>query len=109
MRPREEGLNENGEAPPPYEPPKSEAAVVVDERTGLPRDSTSGVAIPMRTLSRDGAGTHQPPDYHEVTRSDSGTVSNLPVSALAPPADAHVQSNTHQVPPLGRTTSRTND
>ncbi|KAF2874404.1 hypothetical protein BDV95DRAFT_592488 [Massariosphaeria phaeospora] len=59
---REEGLNEHGEAPPPYQP--------TGEGTGSHRgssalyDAASGLPIPLRTLSRDGVENTRPPDYH---------------------------------------------
>lgn len=57
---REEGLNEAGEAPPPYK------ARTSSERT---RESTEtseeGPAIPLRTMTREGT-TLKPPDYSET-------------------------------------------
>jgi hypothetical protein len=53
---REEGFNEHGEAPPPYIP------------KGRPQDAHGGVsepAVPLQTLSRDGARLRPPPDYSE--------------------------------------------
>jgi len=49
-------LNELGEAPPPY--------VHAAPPAGAP---TEGPEIPLRTLSRDGAGL-KPPDYGEAVR-----------------------------------------
>jgi hypothetical protein len=46
-----EGLNENGEAPPPYEP-KNEGMVMVEP------------AVPLRTLSRNEGERIQPPGYN---------------------------------------------
>jgi len=66
---REEGLNEHGEAPPPYVPKD-------DENTGGAGGPTAGgyfgqgparpaePAIPMQTLSRDQAGL-KPPGYEQ--------------------------------------------
>jgi hypothetical protein len=73
---REEGLNEHGEAPPPYQP-KSEVTVAPD---GTPQDATSGLAIPLRTLSRDGIETVQPPEYEERLRREE-TSSDRPGTA----------------------------
>ncbi|KAF2169969.1 hypothetical protein M409DRAFT_19584 [Zasmidium cellare ATCC 36951] len=55
---REEGLNEFGEAPPPYVPKSSE---------GEPgqQNVTNGPAVPLQTLSREQAGL-KPPDYTEA-------------------------------------------
>lgn len=64
---REEGLNERGEAPPPYEP-KSEVA---HDNAGSTRDAESGLAIPLRTLSRDGIEHARPPEYETVNHDDS--------------------------------------
>ncbi|KAF2091964.1 hypothetical protein K490DRAFT_61412 [Saccharata proteae CBS 121410] len=76
---REEGLNENGEAPPPYEPPSHSGhdptapAPVTTE--GAPQvdwsSSPAGVAVPMQTLSTDGRTAPKPPDYQETIRSTS--------------------------------------
>lgn len=52
---REEGLDENGEAPPPYQP-KTEATV-------------EDVAIPLRTLQRDPGERSQPPQYDEESQA----------------------------------------
>ena len=49
---RDEGLNENGEAPPPYMP------------KGRDEEQGEGVAVPMQTLSREQAGL-KPPGYEE--------------------------------------------
>nr|POE59797.1 hypothetical protein CFP56_74368 [Quercus suber] len=56
---REEGLNEHGEAPPPYIPKSQEEDQVSREPTGA-----AGPAVPMQTLSREDAGL-KPPDYTE--------------------------------------------
>jgi hypothetical protein len=50
---REEGLNEHGEAPPPYVPPERRD----DREEVMP-------AVPLRTLSRGQAGL-KPPEYRE--------------------------------------------
>lgn len=77
---REEGLNELGEAPPPY---KARDSVVSGEdvaTTGQRRDTQNGVGdpsqqreptIPLRTLGRDGRVAGKPPDYHETVREVS--------------------------------------
>ncbi|KAK7179982.1 hypothetical protein DPSP01_009850 [Paraphaeosphaeria sporulosa] len=82
---REEGFNENGEAPPPYRP-KGDVTVTQDPATGL--------SIPLRTLSREQVDAGHPPEYHETlnrhsddaTRpamADSGT--NLHATTDSPP------------------------
>ncbi|KAK4960641.1 hypothetical protein LTR66_006735 [Elasticomyces elasticus] len=64
---RVEGLDERGEAPPPYKPRTDERA-----RDAASRESGSHIrdelAVPLRTLSRENAG-FKPPDYSEVTSS----------------------------------------
>lgn len=64
---REEGLNEHGEAPPPYEP-KSDAVAV--QNAAEPRDRESGLAIPLRTLSRDHIEPASPPGYRATFSGD---------------------------------------
>lgn len=75
---REEGLNEHGEAPPPYEPNN---VVSVPHNGAGEQDPASGLTIPMRVLSRDGVQSSGPPKYEEttiqpdssITRSDTAT------------------------------------
>jgi hypothetical protein len=55
---REEGLNEHGEAPPPYEP---KADVTVAQAARELQEPVEGLAIPLRTLSRDGVEQSRPP------------------------------------------------
>jgi len=57
-----EGLDEHGQAPPPYEP-KSEATA--HEST----EEVSGVTIPLRTLARDEPLRTPPPQYDVATRA----------------------------------------
>jgi hypothetical protein len=67
---REEGLNENGEAPPPYMPKDEEETgnagpQVNGQRTHGENTPVPGEpAIPMQTLSRDHAGL-KPPGYEQ--------------------------------------------
>lgn len=66
---REEGLNEHGEAPPPYQP-KSNVTVAQDP----PHDLANGPTIPLRTLSRDVLDTGLPPEYRETAaQQDAST------------------------------------
>lgn len=58
---REEGLDEHGEAPPPYLS-KSEIAVVARG----PEQPNSNVTIPLRTLPRDEIERVRPPVYDET-------------------------------------------
>lgn len=58
---REEGLNEHGEAPPPYVP----------KRQSQEGQQGSGPTVPMQTLSRDNAGlNNKPPDYAQASVQD---------------------------------------
>lgn len=59
---REEGLNEHGEAPPPYRP-KGDVTVAQDPVTGL--------SIPLRTLSREQVDAGRPPEYRETDNEDN--------------------------------------
>lgn len=54
---REEGLDENGDAPPPYQP-KGEVGVHV---VGSGGDDRGGPAIPLRAVVRERDG--RPPGY----------------------------------------------
>lgn len=56
---REEGLNEEGEAPPPYMPKTP------DEEARAGESGAGGPAVPLQTLSREDAGL-KPPDYSEA-------------------------------------------
>ncbi|KAH7135039.1 hypothetical protein B0J11DRAFT_412723, partial [Dendryphion nanum] len=58
---REEGLNEHGEAPPPYHP-KNNITTVHNSSGGAP-DAMAGLTAPLRTLSRDEAELPRPPAY----------------------------------------------
>lgn len=77
---REEGLNEQGEAPPPYMPKTSE-----DERRSREDDGQavdSQPAIPLQTLSREGAGLNsRPPDYSETHNDGRATQARNSVSS----------------------------
>lgn len=56
---REEGLNEAGEAPPPYMPKRETEAAMEEGGDAEP-------AIPLRVLSREDAAL-KPPDYTEMS------------------------------------------
>jgi hypothetical protein len=62
---REDGLNENGDAPPPYRP-KNEADVDVDVVVGTSSGGT--LAVPLRAIVRDAAG-ERPPGYGADART----------------------------------------
>lgn len=59
---REEGLNELGEAPPAYMPPKTREEEERERQAAQGREP----AMPMQTLSREDAGL-KPPDYAETS------------------------------------------
>lgn len=70
----EEGLNEFGEAPPPY----IQATKIGDEQESVVEGSQAHVQIPLNTLSRHEFGrpaTGKPPGYGEIVgEQSSGTV-----------------------------------
>lgn len=70
----DEGLDESGEAPPPYKPRDEEEGAATTEgaetRTSgeIQHTDTEGpISIPMRTLDREDVGL-KPPDYSEAAR-----------------------------------------
>lgn len=72
---QEEGLNEFGEAPPPYVPKASEG------ETGL-HDGANDPAVPLQTLSREQAGL-KPPDYTEAhVQSVAAEVTSTPAGSM---------------------------
>ncbi|OCK81536.1 hypothetical protein K432DRAFT_250674, partial [Lepidopterella palustris CBS 459.81] len=62
---QEEGLNEQGEAPPPYQPKDDEIAGGGSDNphAGVHQDAASGLTIPLRTLPRNERAILKPPDY----------------------------------------------
>ena len=60
---REEGLDERGEAPPPYAPGSKPPSIRSHERRGT--DTENGEEV---ELARMNTG-HNPPGYHEAARS----------------------------------------
>lgn len=67
---REDGLDERGEAPPPYveggKPPSISA--------GVEGSGSAGAAVELQTLSRAASGSggvHEPPGYHEHLGSEA--------------------------------------
>jgi hypothetical protein len=63
---RQEGLDEHGEAPPPYQP-KSD--ITVDAPADEALGPASSLAIPLRTLPRDENERAQPPGYTAIADS----------------------------------------
>ncbi|KAF1941336.1 hypothetical protein EJ02DRAFT_206320 [Clathrospora elynae] len=64
---REEGLDELGEAPPPYQP--KSGVTLVDSPVGSAQDRVERVAIPLRTLSRSETEGTRPPDYGDTLQA----------------------------------------
>lgn len=89
---REEGLNEHGEAPPPYQPladattaGNTDAEGSEALRPGTAQDAVTGLTIPLRTLSRDGRATLKPPGYQDTIHPMSIESSTRPNTAELPP------------------------
>jgi len=87
---REEGLNEYGEAPPPYEPPPPN--IRPQSRQSECRDE-HGIAMPMRTLSRDDReasapgtadGDVRPPSYPGAQWPNGSQASDIELTRPAP-------------------------
>ena len=74
---REEGLNEHGEAPPPYVPKDDENTGTGGPQAGAYHEQGQArpaePAIPMQTLSRDQAGLGQKPPGYEQAVQPSGS------------------------------------
>lgn len=81
---REEGLNEHGEAPPPYMPKTT------DEQA-----NPNGLAVPMQTLSRDEAGLNKPPDYYSANTPPPAEDVARPSGVGASTPSQPEQSHTH--------------
>lgn len=94
---REEGLDEHGEAPPPYQP-KSEATVAQGDIAAA-QDATAGLTIPLRTLSRDEIERSRPPGYEEVANGPSTARPDTATTRTAHPntADRHPNSSTRDL------------
>lgn len=58
-----EGLNESGEAPPPYKPKDNKTTIVET-------DENDGITMPPRVLSRDDTEHVRLPDYAELIRAN---------------------------------------
>jgi hypothetical protein len=63
---RQEGLDEHGEAPPPYQ---SKSDTTVDAPSEQAHGTASSLAIPLRTLPRDEGERARPPGYAAITDS----------------------------------------
>ncbi|MCJ1259258.1 hypothetical protein MMC24_007094 [Lignoscripta atroalba] len=73
----EEGLDERGEAPPPYVPGQPEAAHPVDGRPG----NDAGQSIPLQDMSASGG---KPPDYEPAPAPDYDIDMTRPAPTMAP-------------------------
>lgn len=88
---REDGLDENGEAPPPYEP-KSPDPVSPGCTGAAP---PSGLTIPTPALPRGGGDSLQPPDYQEVIGGQGGVLarSDTGETHMTRPETAYTAAN----------------
>ena len=66
----EEGLDERGEAPPPYMPKFPPPAAHPDGGRGGLYNSNGGTDIPLQDLSRHGDG--KPPEYSVTSTTEDG-------------------------------------
>ena len=81
--PREEGLDEHGEAPPPYRPKAD-----VTGAQNAPQHLVGGLSMPLRTFSREGVDSGRPPEYWETTNRGlvtAGSYATQPRTAGASP------------------------
>ncbi|KAF2726226.1 hypothetical protein K431DRAFT_299322 [Polychaeton citri CBS 116435] len=87
---RDEGLNEHGEAPPPYIPKREE------ESGGAGASGESGPAIPLQTLNRAQVGLSKPPDYTQTDVLQTSVTSSdgEPNSSRAPQETSHSTETT---------------
>lgn len=83
----DEGLDESGEAPPPYNPVDKPPSIATGNRMGRgATDEDGGVAVPLRTMSRNN-GAH-PPGYMEIVSNHGSDESDtIPRPNLAVTAD----------------------
>lgn len=92
---REEGLNELGEAPPPYKARASvtsvQGAPPEHRMDSAQADGPSEPSIPLRTLHRPGQSTSSPPDYHESFQTSPSDSSE---SSVAAPRHTFARTNT---------------
>lgn len=92
---RQEGLNEHGEAPPPYLPKRRSEENVVgfgegvegarDRGDGGGGGAAEGPAVPLQTLSRQDAGL-KPPDYDEAAGRGDADGGNGEESSMMRPS-----------------------
>ncbi|MCJ1227229.1 hypothetical protein MMC12_003884 [Toensbergia leucococca] len=78
----EEGLDERGEAPPPYMPAFPPAVAHSDNRRDISYEGSQGQTIQLQNISTEGA---KPPDYVEASTSFGNPRSSRSTSTLVPP------------------------
>lgn len=83
-----EGLNESGEAPPPYQP--KDDTVTTPEHFTDAMDGAGSITIPPRALSRNDTGHVLLPDYSESVQIDN---SNMDI----PPTREHNETTSTRV------------
>jgi hypothetical protein len=106
---REEGLDEHGEAPPPYHP-KPEPTVAKGP-TGEAQDPVSGLAIPLRALARADIEGNRPPEYQD-SRHPQGPPSvrlATDISSVQPRSATESQDNASSPGALQNERTRPND
>lgn len=108
---REEGLNELGEAPPPYKPRDSVNGA--PEAGSQARNDSSGLSIPLRALARDGRSVMKPPDYNSHVRPLPPTPvessRSIEEQTLRPSTAIAVGGSTIQVPSIDSVSRRSLD
>ncbi|KAJ4381743.1 hypothetical protein N0V86_003108 [Didymella sp. IMI 355093] len=84
-----EGLDQHGEAPPPYKP-KGEIVTTFEDVNNT-MDGTVNIAIPPRALSRDDTGHIRLPGYSETIFNDGSRTDIQPASSLDETSTARVR------------------
>lgn len=79
---REEGLNEQGEAPPPYEP-NGDATVPQDQI------AANGLTVPLRVVSRQDHAEGRLPEYRETLDVHGASVTQANNANIPPEDDTH--------------------
>lgn len=74
-----EGLDQNGEAPPPYKSKEDTVTTLQHLNDGM--DGAATVTIPPRALSRDNADHIRLPDYSETIRPEDSSTDDSPARA----------------------------
>ncbi|KAF2110695.1 hypothetical protein BDV96DRAFT_500757 [Lophiotrema nucula] len=91
---QEEGLDENGEAPPPYQP-KGETTVSQSNATP-DRQATNDIMIPLRTLSRDEIERTRPPEYRAL-EADHPRLNSNPLETATTQMTQSETAGTHPI------------